>query len=911
MRSPRVEWCFLYTVVTCWLLCLNVAHATDTLVWQENQIPDRLSIQAHTDYLVPGMQHLTITDVVALPDERWTPAMHMPRSMSFAPRQTLWYRIALKNTTNQPLALVLINYSPAADTTDGFLVDGSAHAQQPIVLARAHDASNRLRLNLPAGHSSTLYLNITGFHGNNSSFELLPAPVFERKLLNRHWLFGLINGAIIGLLLYSTLVWLSTRQQEYFAYTVAAFTNFLAILPYQTINAINDILPRATITNLALVLPLTVSASLIWFFRSFSETAVHRPKLNTVLMVHSLLILCIVVLFLIGTPMLITTPLFAVLGTSSGLIMIYITARMNWLSRTIKLLMLTALLLPVIGILLVGFMITTWIKQPVDYILLMQSIEAGKLLALALALAFKVRDVQQTHKKLQDDAAKKDTVQTAQNRLLAHLNHEFRTPLNGIQAAAELLLSRHKAKTDNTVDLIYQTALSLKILIEDLVDIDSLSHPKTVAVDVRFSIEKLLQECCDLFLPAARKQQVRLFFFIDHDVPIDVSGQPNLLRQILLNLLGNAFKFTRNGVIGIRVYRNPGDSQLLRFDVYDDGDPIPKTLQARLFHQFEQGTSGTSAKPGTGLGLSIVQSLSQRLGGQCGYRLYDEQQPDLGKLFWFTLRVSAYWPVHRTRQACFDNRRVLIADTHPVLANVCREAISAQAAFTQQVSNLTALRETVIRSHFDLVIIQKALLGTTFDAAFLEDVPHVVIHDDGDTAAPDTVLHWPVITRSASIRKWLFQIASQVQQRNALPRDALAIIANNAIRPLIMIVEDNPTNQIILSEVLKRFPVNIEIFNNGQLAESAFLAKAKQQTRYVCIFMDCEMPVQDGFDTTRHIREHERQHQLPHTPIIAVTAHSETGHRELSLQAGMDSYLNKPVSVVQIQRCLQQLGLVP
>lgn len=917
--SSRLAWC-LRCVLLCWFFVIaNPTQANEPLLWQDTA-PDRQAMLHHLRYVMPGMQHMELAEILSLSEEQWKDTTNIPRLIIFSPRQMLWYRLPLHNATTQVQTLVLINKFLAADSTKGFLLDHSKpDAEHIITLPQAHHAPNQLRLTIEPDHTYTLYFKVSGYHSNKTPFELLPATAFEKRLQKRHWYFGIINGAVIGLLLYSALVWFGTRQRQYLAYMTTVFANLLTMLAYQGAGRTNHELLQHTLSDLSLALPVTVSASFIWFFREFSDTKTYHPALDRALRACSYLLLLTISAFLLGATMFITSPMYGILSLFGGGAMLYIIANMQRYSLTVRLLMLAGLMLPIVSVALVVYLLASNI-HPSDYFLTTQTIEVLKILIMALAMAFKIRDMQREHKLLQDDAAEKDVIHKAQTRLLSHLNHEFRTPLNGILAASELLLSRNHPTQDNTVGLIYQTALPLKTLIENLINVQYPSSSSTIPAPVRFSLEQLLQECTDLFLPAAHKQDNRLYFLIDHNTPVDLSGQPNPLRQMLLNLLSNAFKVTRHGNVGIRVYRDSADHDLIHFDVHDDGEPVPDILRDRLFGQFEQGKAGTSTTPGTGLGLSIVQTLSRQLGGSCGYKLYDDTQPALGKVFWFTVRFAPSLPVLHTPPACFDKRRILIADSHPLFAEACRHAIGLQAAAIHLAHNAVTLRDTAIRSHFDIAIIEHSLLNTSADHSYLEDVSHVYVYSDtvanSTGTVPDNQTPWPIAARPASLRKMTLQIANLIQQRNtplhqAEKHNTAMTDQQKQVKPTVMIVEDNQTNQIIMMEILKRFPVDVEVFSNGQEAEAAFLAKAGQQSRYACIFMDCEMPVQDGFDTARHIRQYERDHQLARTPIVAVTAHSEPGYREMSLLAGMDNYLNKPVSVVQIHGCLQQLSLVP
>ena len=400
-------------------------------------------------------------------------------------------------------------------------------------------------------------------------------------------------------------------------------------------------------------------------------------------------------------------------------------------------------------------------------------------------------------------------------------------------------------------------------------------------------------------------------FDLSPDMPVLTSGDPGRVRQIILNLIGNAIKFTHEGYVILNASAAPNENGrfTLRLEVTDTGIGIPADRLDRLFKTFSQIDSSTTRHyGGTGLGLSIVKRLAEVMGGTVGVR----SEAGKGSTFWVTVAVDAL-PEQPVREQIGLGRRILIVDD----INASRRSLASKLKLshfdTVSVGSVVeALQLLETDARFDLVVADELMplqggldllrqLRTHPRRAQLPFILLSLFGADQDTSdwphRPNAVGFKPI--RAAS----LIGLVEQVLTGN-VPRKPLQLptaVDNPAFRGhRILLVEDNPVNQRVAQRLLQKLAADVTIANNGaealeRLAESSFAA----------VLMDCQMPVMDGFTATRRIREMERQSgHGKRIPIIALTANVMSEDRESCIAAGMDAHLGKPIEPAQLIDCL-------
>jgi signal transduction histidine kinase/CheY-like chemotaxis protein len=497
----------------------------------------------------------------------------------------------------------------------------------------------------------------------------------------------------------------------------------------------------------------------------------------------------------------------------------------------------------------------------------------------------------------------------AKSAFLATMSHELRTPLNGILNMHELLLgTRLDREQQDYTRTARNAAESLLALINDILDFSKIEAHKLTLESVPFRLRDLVDAAIEILAGVADQKGLELGAVVHHTVPDALIGDPTRIRQILLNLLNNALKFTEQGRVELRVLGEQRDDRLLlRFQVADTGIGIPTSRLAGLFRAFEQVDASTTRKyGGTGLGLAICRELSELMGG--GITVASEV--GRGSTFTFEIRVGTdpAAPAPALPATALD-APVHVVSRRPLVAERLHE----------QLRTLGLPTRLLHHHHPDQVAAALAAAGGQPRSAVLLDAtgsapeclpdwpaspagarPRLAVLDsavrrrsDGSRPLPagTTILHEPL--RLAHLRDWLLGAgAPTTDQPQPLPT------ASRALR--VLVAEDNPINQRVAEVLLQKAGHQVVLVEDGQQA-----IERLQQQVFDVVLMDCQMPVLDGWQATARIRALERDGVLSsgpgsHVPIIALTANAYEGERERCLAAGMDEFLSKPFRPRQV-----------
>jgi CheY-like chemotaxis protein len=395
-----------------------------------------------------------------------------------------------------------------------------------------------------------------------------------------------------------------------------------------------------------------------------------------------------------------------------------------------------------------------------------------------------------------------------------------------------------------------------------------------------------------------------------------VVGDPGRIRQILLNLLSNAVKFTEHGGVTIDVNASPeGDGVLLETRISDTGIGLSPEQQERLFQSFTQADSSTTRKyGGTGLGLVICKRLAAMMGGTVGV----DSRVSKGSTFWFTVRVARKDPQARDDEpARFDlaGKLAFVVDDNPTDLRIVRHHLEHAGmdvtAFERSADVLAAVLRSAEEGRPPDILIAGdrthvmdglSLARAVRAEASARRLPILFCGPHRDAAAAEELQQ---VEHSASIEKPLLRSQLFAAVGRLLPDDARPPVSPPA-RDLrfsghVLVAEDNVTNQKVVQLLLTRAGCRVDIAANGQEAVSAL-----GLIDYDLVFMDCQMPVMDGFEATRLIREMERKRARKRTPVIALTANAMDGERERCLAAAMDDYLAKPVGSLDLHAKLKK-----
>jgi PAS domain S-box-containing protein len=506
------------------------------------------------------------------------------------------------------------------------------------------------------------------------------------------------------------------------------------------------------------------------------------------------------------------------------------------------------------------------------------------------------------------------------SQFLANTSHEIRTPLNPILGMAQLLLLTNlDARQREYVETIWSSGDLLLSIVHQILEFSKLSAGKLAIENIDFDLAAAAEASVESL--AERARPLELALAIDPDVPQNLRGDPNRLRQVLTNLIGNAIKFTEQGevVVSIRTESRSDGEIVLAFSVADTGIGISEDSQRKLFQPFIQADGSTARKyGGTGLGLAICRELVERMGGSIGV----ESTPGNGSLFHFTARFGISDEQARpfdAKRLGLIGKRVLVVDDNASYRVILAHQISAWNIEGTHVGSgveaLTMMREAVAAGRpFHAALIDmhmpgmngRALAHAIRSTNRLSATPLVILGstttDSTDGPIAREVDAWMVkpFKREhlfATLCKLLADQSPDAGYANSHQVASIEAVINRApavpraINPArILLVEDDHVNQKVALNQLEHLGYGVRVVDGGKAA-----LEELDQSRYDLILMDCQMPSMDGYQTAKLIRLGEgRQH---YTPIIAMTAHAMEGDRDKCLAAGMDDYISKPVDL--------------
>jgi len=517
-------------------------------------------------------------------------------------------------------------------------------------------------------------------------------------------------------------------------------------------------------------------------------------------------------------------------------------------------------------------------------------------------------------RKLEEAAREAEHSSRAKGDFLARMSHEIRTPMNGVVGMAELLQNTPLDERQlRMLQTMRRSADALLEIINDILDFSKIEAGRLQVVNEDFGLVDLFEEVCELLASKAQERGLELVCDVDGAVPTHASGDAVRLRQVVVNLLGNAVKYTEQGhvIVRSRVVGEDGGRFRLRVEVEDTGLGIPAEELETVFEAFTQVDSFETRKHGgTGLGLAITRQLVGILGGEVGV----SSKLGQGSTFWFELPLAQAAHPPRPEPWALPETRVLLVQPHEPSAAVTSALLGqAGATVVTVATGQRALEKLALDGPYGLAVVDRNLPdmdGNEFlerlGSSGLAAVPVVMLTPaassgrpaEGAACEPDEWLAKPV--RRQRLRETVERALGLAAPATPDVVDSAPATALRDLGLKVLLVEDSPVNLEVASGMLDALGCEVVTAGDGTLGVEYALGR-----HFDIVLMDCQMPLMDGYEATRKIRAGEAANGRAAVPIVAITANALPGDRERCLESGMTDFISKPFTLRKLQAVMQ------
>ena len=838
-----------------------------------------------------------------------------------------WFRTDLHNPSDKPIEKLLEVSYPLLDVVHFYevkqkqVVNQSQQGNSVPFSNRIYDHRNFLYpINLEPGESVSIYMHIQGLAALQ-----VPISLWDLKSFWQEDQWGLvIQAAYVGLMLimmcyHLFLAW-GTQDKMYLIY-VGILASILVFISCYYGVAHQFFWPELTAWNaraVAISVPLN-NLLVILFAMEVLSTRKLVPKSHQLLKVLTIILGCVA----IGgatLPMHWMAPVYTAMVFIAFTALLFTCYRVWPKCQTEGRIFTTAYTVYLLGCLSMalnkfGMIPATTLTE--SFVQIGSTVET---VLLSLALAARINRLREDSVKLMKAEIKAKEAELiaqqeinegkAKTQFLAMMSHEIRTPMNGVLGLLDVLKStRLNGKQTNLVDTIQSSGEILLTIINDVLDFSKADAQKLELERIPLNPYQLVEECALLYAAKTKQTAVPLLVYVSPTAPPLIQNDPTRLKQVIFNLLSNAFKFTERGYVLLKldVVESTAGNRI-RIEVHDTGIGITEEQKGKLFNSFVQANSSTTRKyGGTGLGLAISKKILEAMEGDIGV----DSEAGKGSVFWLEFPIDA-----ELVKPTIAATNVLVCTDYRRLGDIMSESC-ASLPFTVNTVSLDFSASTINTcesTDFDRCIIynSESELDTRQFAENLshrltrkqvkEEIPTYIIEMDfqdalDSEASQPTIIPPPVfLNQILGMSSKQHSVCVQTSNSSQLPAEVAQLN--------ILIADDNRINQMVIKGILTPMVKSIKIVSNG---EEAFEEYVRNGESYDLIFMDCEMPVMDGYEASRRIRTYEKEKSdQPPIPIVALTAHALAEFKDKAIEAGMNDHLAKPVNSKLITQFFNQ-----